>query len=223
MKLRGNKERNARWSEGTREPGELKAINVRVNAGPPAEDRRIMKFERRKMRMFMKVKSRINSEDPEFRILCVGGGDDGVRDNVRKVDTRVYSFKSREGGGTFLGLAVDVPFPELCPIVDGVRIIVKEFGRSYGAFEEPPLERCMKVKKRFSFSGTDFEYIQYLASALASAESLLGPFRAFVVAEEGGFLRAGLPIPQDAPRDEGGKIMLWDTKELYAKSPNRAV
>jgi hypothetical protein len=166
------------------------------------------------MRMF--VKSVISSQDFEFRFRCIGlGGDE--RDAVRKIDRRVYSFESLAGGRGFLTLSVEVPFLELCPIISGVKIITKEFGRTYGEFEESPLKRCMKVRERFSFSGTDFEYIQYIASALASAESYNGVFRALIVAQKEYFDRVGMLIPQDARRSEDGQIVLWDTQGLYTR------
>jgi hypothetical protein len=128
----------------------------------------------------MFVKSVISSWDPEYRILCTGGRGD-ERDSERKMESRHYSFKNIDNRKTFLTLSIDLPYLELCPVVDGVKSISKYFGKIYGKFEEPPLKRCMRVKDVFSFSGSDFEYIRYIASALASAESCNGPFRAFIL------------------------------------------
>jgi hypothetical protein len=166
------------------------------------------------MRMF--VKNCISARDFEFGFRCQGRGG-GDRHPVHKIETRHYSFENINRGKAFLGLSIDLPYLELCPLVDGVRIISKYFGKTYGKFEEPPLKRCMRVKDAFSFSGSDFEYIQYIASALASAESYNRPFRALVLTEELYFVQAALHIPQEARRNEVGKIILWDTEDRYAK------
>jgi hypothetical protein len=168
------------------------------------------------MRMF--IRGVMNALDREFRFRCTGGSigpDNG--DFLRKINTLTYTFKNFDDNLPILTLSVEAPFTDTCPIIDGVKIIVKEFGKTYGKWEMPPLKRCLRDKGRFSFVGTDFEYIQYIASALASSESYGGPFRALLVTREEYFGDAELPIPQDARRDAEGRIVLWDTEDLYAK------
>ena len=99
--------------------------------------------------------------------------------------------------------------------INGVTILENVFGRPGGS----EILGVVQLKGFCNFTNSDFEFLQYLGSAVTRADpEERGSFHAFALATEEQLKKDKIEVPQNVRRDEQTRVILFDTANEFVKS-----
>jgi hypothetical protein len=160
------------------------------------------------MRQFINLKPHV-AVDPELNIQCSSTGRMESYDSIR-IYSMVYKivYVSNNSRRDFL---ITKPYMDTIKKIDNVIVLNNVIGSRYG----DSVSDIIALKAFCGFSGTDFEFLEYIGSAVTNSDGCNSPFRSLALVSVGDLTKAKVDVVDGVKKNEAGMIILSDSKAIF--------
>lgn len=161
------------------------------------------------MRQFSSV-SPDRAVDRDFDILCTTTGGMEPYDSIQMYAQTYVLKKSPENSRDWFQIMK--PYAKTIPLEGNVRIIKNIVGHKSAS----SIPNVLKLKEFCKFIGTDYEFLQYIGSAVTNTESTARPFRSLAIVSRDDLRKANINAPDKT-------IVVFDEYVILSDSKNNFI